>query len=192
MSRDYCLIGSPLKCALFSPGHKPASAGGGARRLAHLARCVPQLGVVAGHRRCCSNSVGGGQLSQSSIVSPGTRWKCWTLPVTSVNPWARAIEAMRRSGSSSRLPEASSPARSGPYTWAASASNGRIDTAWERRSRIRSTSLSLPRRAAPYKSSPRVTAVVNCCSGGTRASRRTIASCGSRLRTALSRSVSKQ
>src|SRR5436309_1739193 len=50
----------------------------------------------------------------------------------------------------------------------------------------------LPRLATPYKSSPRVIAVVNCASGGTVATRRISSSGGSLRTTALSVSVSKQ
>lgn len=52
--------------------------------------------------------------SQFSISRSGTRLKWRVLPVTTTSSRERAIEAMRRSGSSRRLPCASSCARSGP------------------------------------------------------------------------------
>ena len=62
----------------------------------------------AGHHQAQSGS------SQFSIRRPGTREKWRTLPVTTVRSRESAIEAIRRSGSSSRFPIRSRSARSAP------------------------------------------------------------------------------
>lgn len=108
--------GEPLRRAARP---RPADDCGGTRRGASPWRAVrppscPRWGhglLVRARRTPPAGDYGS---SQFSTLSPGTRAKWRTLPVTSVSSRASAMDAIRRSGSSRRRPSRSSSARSRP------------------------------------------------------------------------------